>query len=92
LKQVVSDVSLECGRMLRAETLTSLHPRLVLRSGWRKLSSPFPVGCKVELVRAPHSFWRCCAAGGICTRGVTCSLLMNASAETSSLQLETLAS
>ena len=55
-KQVFSSIGLERG-LLRAKTLTSLHPRLVSQSSWRKLSLPLLVGCKVELRRGPRSSW-----------------------------------
>ena len=56
-KQVAPGAGLEHGLMLRVKTLTFLHPHLVSRSGWTKLSSPLSVGCKVELGRGPRSSW-----------------------------------
>jgi len=68
-KQVAPGVGHERGQMLHAETFTSLHPCLVSRSGWRKLSSPLLVEYKAELGRGPRSSWRCCASRGVCTGG-----------------------
>ena len=56
-KQVIPAVGLKHCRMLHVETLTSLHPRLISRSGWRKPSSPLPVRCKVKLESGPRSSW-----------------------------------
>jgi len=43
--------------------------RPILRSSWRKPSSPLQVGCKTELGKGPRSCWRRCASRGVCIRG-----------------------
>jgi len=71
------------------ETSTSLHGCQASWSGLRKSLLPTLAGCGDELETKPYSSKWHYASGVVCATGK--NLQMNASADTSSLQLGTLA-